>query len=113
MIPGEVFGDNEPVPLAVGRPRLVLRVVNTADRPVQVGSHYHFAEVNPGLTFERDAAGDTDSTLPPARRSASSRESSGTSGSSASVAGALCPDCAGRRAGLRPIPTSRRARTSP
>ncbi|GAA3432486.1 urease subunit beta [Kutzneria kofuensis] len=39
-----------------GRERTVLTVVNTADRPVQVGSHYHFAAVNPGLEFDRKAA---------------------------------------------------------
>ena len=57
MIPGEVFpaatGDIE---LNAGAGVTVMTVANTGDRPVQVGSHYHFAEANPGLTFDRDAA---------------------------------------------------------
>jgi urease subunit beta len=56
VIPGEtLFGDG-PVPLFAGRPITTLEVTNTADRPVQVGSHYHFAEANPGLSFDRTAA---------------------------------------------------------
>ena len=56
MIPGEiVFGDGSVV-LNEGRPVLTLTVTNTADRPVQVGSHYHFAEANLGLAFDREAA---------------------------------------------------------
>ena len=56
MIPGEiVFGDG-PVIINEGRPVITLTVTNTADRPVQVGSHYHFAEANLGLAFEREAA---------------------------------------------------------
>lgn len=45
-----------PIPLNPGRERRTLRVVNTADRPIQVGSHYHFAATNPGLEFDREAA---------------------------------------------------------
>jgi urease subunit beta len=56
MIPGEIVPGDEPVELNPGRERTVLVVVNTADRPVQVGSHYHFAAVNPGLEFDRKAA---------------------------------------------------------
>lgn len=56
MIPGEVVCGEEPVVLSPGRERLTLRVLNVSDRPVQVGSHYHFAEVNPGLDFDRSAA---------------------------------------------------------
>jgi len=56
MVPGEVLLGADPVGLNVGRPVTVLAVVNTADRPVQVGSHYHFAEANPGLDFDRAAA---------------------------------------------------------
>ena len=56
MIPGEILPGDEPVELNPGRERTVLTVVNTADRPVQVGSHYHFAAVNPGLEFDRKAA---------------------------------------------------------
>jgi urease subunit beta len=56
MIPGEIlFGEGDVV-LNEGRPVLTLVVTNTADRPVQVGSHYHFAEANPGLDFDRAAA---------------------------------------------------------
>lgn len=57
MIPGEMFpattGD---ITLNAGAEVTVLMVANTGDRPVQVGSHYHFAETNPGLSFDRDAA---------------------------------------------------------
>ncbi|WP_455351748.1 urease subunit beta [Streptomyces sp. SYSU K217416] len=56
MIPGEVLYADGPVTLNEGRPVTRLTVLNAADRPVQVGSHYHFAEVNPGLRFERTAA---------------------------------------------------------
>ncbi|MDQ0797730.1 urease subunit beta [Streptomyces sp. B1I3] len=56
MIPGEILYANDPVPLNEGRPVTRLTVLNAADRPVQVGSHYHFAEANPGLDFDRPAA---------------------------------------------------------
>ncbi|HTX63339.1 MAG TPA: urease subunit beta [Acidimicrobiales bacterium] len=56
MIPGEVFFGQGDIPLNPGRPRTRLRVVNTGDRPVQVGSHFHFAEANPALAFDRAAA---------------------------------------------------------
>jgi urease subunit beta len=56
MIPGEIVYAGPPVVLNSGRPVTRLAVVNTADRPVQVGSHYHFAEANPGLSFDRPAA---------------------------------------------------------
>ncbi|MBW8483488.1 urease subunit beta [Actinomadura parmotrematis] len=56
MIPGEIVPGGEPVELNPGRPRTTLTVVNTGDRPVQVGSHYHFAAANPALEFDRDAA---------------------------------------------------------
>jgi urease subunit beta len=56
MIPGEIIPGDEPVELNPGRERTVLTVVNAADRPVQVGSHYHFAAANPGLEFDRKAA---------------------------------------------------------
>ncbi|MFF5426782.1 MULTISPECIES: urease subunit beta [unclassified Streptomyces] len=56
MIPGEILYADGPVPLNEGRPVTRLTVLNAADRPVQVGSHYHFAEVNPGLDFDRAAA---------------------------------------------------------
>ncbi|WP_338675097.1 urease subunit beta [Streptomyces sp. SCSIO 30461] len=56
MIPGEILHADEPVVLNEGRDVILLTVLNAADRPVQVGSHYHFAEVNPGLRFDRAAA---------------------------------------------------------
>jgi urease subunit beta len=56
VIPGEILLGASPVPLNAGRPTLTLVVANTGDRPVQVGSHYHFAQVNPALAFDRAAA---------------------------------------------------------
>ncbi|WP_432144605.1 urease subunit beta [Streptomyces sp. bgisy084] len=56
MIPGQILHADEPVRLNEGMPRTRLTVLNAADRPVQVGSHYHFAEANPGLDFDRAAA---------------------------------------------------------
>ena len=56
MIPGEIVGPDDTIELNADRPRLVLRVLNTGDRPVQVGSHFHFAETNPALEFDRAAA---------------------------------------------------------
>ena len=56
MIPGEVVLGDGPVEINVGRPVTRLVVANTGDRPVQVGSHYHFAEANPALSFDRAAA---------------------------------------------------------
>jgi urease subunit beta len=54
--PGEIVVGPEPVELNPGRDRITLTVVNTGDRPVQVGSHYHFAVSNPALEFDRTAA---------------------------------------------------------
>ncbi|WP_328723030.1 urease subunit beta [Streptomyces sp. NBC_00247] len=56
MIPGEILYADGAVPINEGRPVTRLTVLNAADRPVQVGSHYHFAEANPGLDFDRGAA---------------------------------------------------------
>lgn len=56
MIPGEVFPADGELELNVGRPVTEVEVANTGDRPVQVGSHYHFAETNAALSFDRDAA---------------------------------------------------------
>jgi urease subunit beta len=56
MTPGEILYGDGPVVLNEGRATIRLTVVNAADRPVQVGSHYHFAEANPGLEFDRAAA---------------------------------------------------------
>jgi urease subunit beta len=56
MIPGEIlFGPGE-VAINVGAPRVILEVVNTGDRPVQVGSHLHFAQANAALSFDREQA---------------------------------------------------------
>lgn len=56
MIPGEIIPGEGDIILNDGAEVTVLMVANTGDRPVQVGSHYHFAETNPGLSFDRDAA---------------------------------------------------------
>jgi urease subunit beta len=54
MIPGEVVAAAGDIELNVGLPVTTLDVSNTGDRPVQVGSHYHFFETNPGLAFDRE-----------------------------------------------------------
>jgi urease subunit beta len=54
--PGEIIPGEGAVPLNPGRDRVTVVVTNAADRPVQVGSHFHFAAVNPGLSFDRDIA---------------------------------------------------------
>ena len=56
MTPGELFTDGLDHELNPGRPTLKLVVANTGDRPIQVGSHYHFAETNAALHFDRQAA---------------------------------------------------------
>ena len=56
MIPGEIFPAGGDIELNAGRPTRKLTVANTGDRPIQVGSHYHFAETNAALAFDRDAA---------------------------------------------------------
>ncbi|MDG4788279.1 urease subunit beta [Micromonospora sp. WMMD1102] len=56
MIPGELLPGTGDVTINAGRPVRTLSVRNTGDRPVQVGSHYHFAEANPALEFDRAAA---------------------------------------------------------
>ena len=57
MIPGEYFiSDNGPLTINEGREALTLEVTNRGDRPVQVGSHFHFAEANASLDFDREAA---------------------------------------------------------
>src|SRR5229473_5962862 len=55
MIPGEYFFDGEPLELNAGRRTHTLQVNNTGDRPVQIGSHFHFFEVNRALVFDRQA----------------------------------------------------------
>ena len=56
MIPGEIFPAEGEIELNAGQPTQTLMVANTGDRPIQVGSHYHFFETNPALRFERDKA---------------------------------------------------------
>jgi urease subunit beta len=56
MIPGEYILDGGPLELNAGRPVVTLSVNNTGDRPVQIGSHFHFFEVNRALVFDREAA---------------------------------------------------------
>ena len=56
MIPGELFTDGADLELNPGRRTATLVVQNSGDRPIQVGSHYHFAETNPALKFDRAAA---------------------------------------------------------
>lgn len=56
MVPGELLTDDGEHPLNTGRRTLTVLVQNTADRPIQVGSHYHFAETNGALRFDRMAA---------------------------------------------------------
>jgi urease subunit beta len=56
MIPGEIFPAGGEIVLNEGRGPISLEVVNTGDRPVQVGSHFHFAEANAALAFDRQAA---------------------------------------------------------
>ena len=56
MIPGEIETMDGEIELNAGLVRTVLTVANTGDRPIQVGSHYHFAETNPALAFDRAAA---------------------------------------------------------
>ncbi|CCG08192.1 urease subunit beta [Pararhodospirillum photometricum] len=56
MIPGEILTAEGRLEMNAGRPTLTLTVANTGDRPIQVGSHYHFAETNTALSFDRAAA---------------------------------------------------------
>lgn len=56
MIPGEVITKDGEIELNAGASSITLEVANTGDRPIQVGSHYHFFETNPGLRFDRDKA---------------------------------------------------------
>ncbi len=56
MIPGEIFTQDGEIEFNKGRETVTLTVTNTGDRPIQVGSHYHFFETNPALKFDRKAA---------------------------------------------------------
>jgi urease subunit beta len=56
MIPGEYIVQDGELELNAGRPTISVQVANTGDRPIQVGSHYHFYETNPALSFDREQA---------------------------------------------------------
>jgi urease subunit beta len=56
MIPGEIITPDGEIELNAGRPTVTLEIANSGDRPIQVGSHYHFFETNPALKFDRDKA---------------------------------------------------------
>ena len=56
MIPGEYLLSDEPITLNAGQDAVEISVLNTGDRPVQIGSHFHFAEVNAALRFDREAS---------------------------------------------------------
>ncbi len=56
MIPGEIMPKAGEITLNADRPVVIIEVANTGDRPIQVGSHYHFYETNGGLAFDREAA---------------------------------------------------------
>ena len=90
VIPGEIVYGNGPVTINQGRPVLTVMVVNTGDRPVQVGSHYHFAEANPALDFDRLAGWG----YRLAARCGSSRGSPGRSIWCPWAVGGSCRDCA-------------------
>jgi len=75
MIPGEMFVEDGMLELNAGRVAITLEVANTGDRPVQVGSHYHFAEANPALDLTVRRRGACGSTLPQGRRCALSPDS--------------------------------------
>jgi len=71
MIPGEMFIKDGEIELNAGRKTVALSVTNIGDRPIQVGSHYHFFETNPALKFDRRRA--RGSISPPAQRCALNR----------------------------------------
>ena len=56
LVPGEVFAQSGDIEINVGRKTKILTVANSGDRPIQVGSHFHFHEVNSAMNFDRDAA---------------------------------------------------------
>lgn len=56
MIPGEIFIADGEIELNAGQPTVTIKVANTGDRPIQVGSHYHFYEANAALSFDREKA---------------------------------------------------------
>ena len=73
MTPGELITAAGEIEINAGRPTVTLTVANTGDRPIQVGSHYHFYETNAALAFDRERRAVSASTSPPGRQRASSR----------------------------------------
>ncbi len=94
LVPGEILAEPGEIAMNEGRETITLEVANTGDRPIQVGSHYHFFETNPALKFERARARASASTSPPAPRSVSSP------GRSAKCASSRSP-ASGRSIGFR------------
>ena len=82
MIPGELFTAAGEIEINAGRPTVTLTVANTGDRPIQVGSHYHFYETNAALAFDREQARGCRLDIPAGRRRGSSRGRAAKSGSS-------------------------------
>jgi urease subunit beta len=64
MIPGEILFGEGLIEINAGRDAIALEVLNTGDRPIQVGSHYHFADANDALRFDRDVAQGMRSNVP-------------------------------------------------
>ena len=87
-IPGEVLAEPGEIAMNEGRETVTLEVSNSGDRPIQVGSHYHFFETNPALKFDRGAPRASGSTSPPEPRPASSPARAARCGSSRSRASA-------------------------
>ena len=69
MIPGELFTTAGDIEINAGRPTVTLTVANTGDRPIQVGSHYHFYETNAALAFDREQARAIHATIVSTRQS--------------------------------------------
>jgi urease subunit beta/urease subunit gamma/beta len=86
MIPGEWLHTDEPIEINAGRRTHRLSVRNTGDRPIQVGSHFHFYEVNRALEFDRDPRSGMRLDVPSGSRFASKQATSATSTSSSSAA---------------------------
>jgi urease subunit gamma/beta len=82
VVPGEVLTLPGDIAMNEGRETVTLTIANTGDRPIQVGSHYHFFETNPALVFDRAKARGMRLDIPPARRCGSSRARRARCGSS-------------------------------
>jgi urease subunit beta len=120
MIPGEIFPRGGDIELNAGRATVILEVANTGDRPIQIGSHYHFAETNAALSFDRVkarglrlniAAGTAVRFEPGQARTVELVALAGARvvyGFSGAVMGALDAKPAGRRRATRPVKTPAR-----